>query len=55
MRLLRVVELERPVKVDISPALDFTPLGTKQDILEVQLNIIHDVRHAELTLVNCLK
>ena len=47
MRLLRVVELERPVKVDISPALDFTPLGTKQDILEVQLDIVANVRHVE--------
>ena len=43
--MLGVVEFEGSVEVNIRPALDLAPLGTEQDILEVQLDVVANVWH----------
>ena len=40
MSLFGVLELELADEVDVSPGLDFGPLGTQEDILEVQLDVV---------------
>ena len=53
MSLLGVLEFELADEVDVSPGLDFGPLGTQEDILEVQLNVVANVRHPHTSLQNC--
>ena len=45
--LFGVPENDLPVEVYVRPALEGTPFRPQQDIFEVQLYIIHYVRHAD--------
>ena len=52
MSLFGVLELELADEVDVSPGLDFGPLGTQEDILEVQLDVVANVRHPHTSVQN---
>ena len=51
MSLFGVLELELADEVDVSPGLDFGPLGTQEDILEVQLDVVANVRHPHTSVL----
>ena len=52
MSLLGVLELELADEVNVCPGLYFGPLGTQEDILEVQLDVVANVRHPHTSLQN---
>jgi hypothetical protein len=48
MDLFGVLESKLPDQIDISPTAYLAPLGTEQDILKVQLDVVGNVRHLGL-------
>ena len=52
MSLLGVLEFELADEVDVGPGLDFGPLWTQEDILEVQLDVVANVRHPHTSIQN---